>query len=240
MPPTRHTFEPYERLLQRISAEAVTKWEDIELDFLEATSSFDGEYAAGGRDTGWYRSKARYFNDFIVELLANASGMQMSTRQKKNSQLFGKLDIDVCYPGDGTPVVGAEVKQLGTPPHPGNRNEGRRSCTDLHKRIREVAFTSVDFKRAYAPPSPINSFQHWIDTTPPGYFTFWSMRVDDDHDFQRVRTMLANLRTYCNGVGAVMFMGTPDNPTTYAAQSVNELDMDRCLQEIAQRVVERH
>jgi hypothetical protein len=230
-------FDAYDEILARLRNEGVTEWTAIERDFLEATSRFDSTYAQGHKDRGWYQSKARYFNDIVVRLLENASGKPMSTRRKKKSQLFEKLDIDVCHPDDGTPVIGAEVKALGTPPHPGNLMKGRGARSDLHKRIREVAFTSIDFKVAYAPPVPIGSFQKWIDSTSPGYFAFWSMRVHDENDFLSVRTMLVNLRTYCNGVGAILYSARdPATPTEYAVRPVSELSMDKSIREIAQRV----
>lgn len=237
MPVENATFEPYQSLLDRIASDRISSWSVIEAEFIEATSAFDTEYKDGERSTGWYQAKARYFNDLIVELLSNASGKPMATRRKKRSQLFDKLDIDVCYPDEGDPLIGAEVKALGTPPHRGNSMKGRAARSDLHKRIREVAFTSIDFKVAHAPPTPIGSFQAWVDASPPGYFSFWAMRVQDDRDFETIRTMLVNLRTYCNGVGAVIFRAvSPLEPTRYRVVRVHELDIDRNLREMAQRV----
>lgn len=232
-----HRFAPYEALLERVVSERIPRWSLIEPEFIEATSAFDTEFVRGGRAKGWYQSKARYFNDLIVAVLSNAAGKPMATRQKKPSQLFDKLDIDVCYPDVDSPIVGAEVKILGTPPHAGNDNKPRGAKSDLHKRIREVALTSIDFKVAHAKPTPIGSFQAWVDAAPPGYFTFWGIRVSDQRDFQGVRTMLVNLRTYCNGVGAVFFEAiSPAEPTTYRVIRVSELDIDRNVREMAQRV----
>lgn len=237
MPKKTQTFKPYEDLLAHMKTQQVLTWAEIQSDFLTVTSQFDTEYRKGAKTSGWYQAKARYFNDIIVTLLGNVSGKPMSTRRKKKSQLFNVLDIDVCYPDDGDPVIGAEVKALGTPPHPKNQMKARSARTDLHKRIREVAFTSIDFKVAYGPPKPIGSFQNWIDSSPPGYFTFWAMRVEDQVDFEAVRTILVNLRAYCNGVGAVVFMPkSSDDPTNYKIRRVDELDIDKIVKEIAQRV----
>ncbi len=232
-----HTFAAYEDLLRRVNRDAIQLWSVIESEFIEATSAFDSEYRAGGRDQGWYKAKARYFNDLIVSLLSNATGKPMPTRRKKRSQLFEKLDIDVCYPDADPPVVGAEVKMVGTPPHPGNNQKGRPASQDMHKRIREVAFTSIDFKVAYSPPRPIGSFQNWIDSCDPGYFSFWAMRLENEADFTRVRTALVNLRTYCNGVGTIFYEARSDaQPTNYVVRKVDELNIDRNLREMAQRV----
>lgn len=232
-----HTFEPYELLLKGVVADRIGRWSDVEQQFVKATSAFDAEFVSGLRPKGWYQSKARYFNDLIVAVLANAAGKPMATRQKTRSQLFNLLDIDVCYPNADSPIVGAEVKILGTPPHAGNDNQARGAKADLHKRIREVALTSIDFKVAHARPTPIGSFQAWVDSSPPGYFTFWGIRVSDESDFKGVRSMLVNLRTYCNGVGAIFFEAlSPAQPTEYKVKRVSELDIDRNIREMAQRV----
>ena len=232
-----HTFDAYETLLARLRDEKIAEWASVQDEFLDATSEFDTEYASGRRDSGWYKCKARYFNDLIVELLSNSSERPITTRVKKKSRLFTDLDIDVCYPADGTPIVGAEVKMLGTPPHPKNGMEPRGARTDLHKRAREVAFTAIDFKAAYAAAKKINSFQHWIDSSAPGYFAIWAMRVRDQTDFEAVRTILVNLRGYCNGVGAVIYGPVSDaEQTNYVARVVSELDIDQNILEMAQRI----
>lgn len=228
-------YSPFTQLLTKVRSQRIDRWSEVLISYLDATSGFDTEFASGAHDKGWYQQKAKFFNDIVVALLENRSGKAMSTRQKKRSALFSELDIDVCFDNaNGEPVIGAEVKQLGTPPHPGNSGP-RPASQDLHKRAREVAFTSVDFKLAYASPTPIKSFQNWIDRTPPGYFTFWSMRVAHDKDLSKVRSTLVNLRTYCNGVGAVIYRER-GSPTDYEPVDVSELDIDRLLREIAQRV----
>jgi len=233
----RHSFDAFDRLIERIASDRVSKWLDIESDFIRIVEEFDTEFEAGGREPGWYQSKARYFNDIIVALLGNASNRTIELRCKKNSQLFSLIDIDICYPREGDPVVAGEVKALGTPPHPGNKNKARPGSQDLHKRVREVAFTSMDLKAAYAPPQPIGSFQGWVDATSPGYFSFWAVRANDPRDLERVRSTLTSLRAYCNGVGAVIYH--PKNPTdetSYSIRVLPELSIDRSIREMAQRI----
>ena len=158
-------------------------------------------------------------------------------RCKKKSQLFDLIDIDICYPEQGSPIVAAEVKLLGTPPHPGNKDKPRPGSADLHKRVREVAFTSMDLKAAYAHPQPIASFQQWVESTLPGYFAFWAIRANDKSDLERVRSTLTSLRAYCNGVGAVIYCPrTAQKPTKYEVRKLPELSIDRALREMAQRV----
>lgn len=236
MPRPSHVFESLDTIVASIGPQHCS-WNDIEVEFLTAISAFDAEYAEGARDSGWYQCKARYFNDIVVRLIEAKSGRSLATRLKVNSQLFGKLDADFCYPSDRHPVVAGEVKALGTPPHPLNRFEARAGCSDMHKRLREVALTSLDFKVAHSTPTPIASFQSWVDKTDPGYFSFWAVRVRDDRDLSKAREMLTALRVYCNGVGAILYRATNvAAPTTYEAVRVQELNMEKVLREVAQRV----
>ncbi|MFN2377816.1 MAG: hypothetical protein ABR538_14875 [Candidatus Binatia bacterium] len=234
------TFQPFESLLGRVREGEIERWRDLEAEFLSATEHFDEEYRAGNRETGWYQSKARYFNDIVVGLLVNNTHCDIAARAKKDSHLFGKIDIDICCPKKGEPLVAGETKALGTPPHPRNKNKGRPGSQDLHKRIREVAFTSMDLKAAYAKARTISSFQGWIDSTEPGYFSFWAVRVDTARDLERVREMLSGLRNYCNGVGAVIYGPTdPTRPVSYVVHTVPHLSMDAPIREMAQRIVGR-
>jgi hypothetical protein len=234
---SKHEFAPFEHLLERVRDEQIPKWSAVEEEFIHAVEKFDTEYALGSRKSGWYQAKARYFNDVIVDLLSNMSNKAILSRCKKASQLFRKIDIDICFPGEGDPIVAGEVKALGTPPHPRNKNTARRGSNDLHKRVREVGFTSTDLKAAYASPQSIRSFQEWIDTTSPGYFSFWAVRVDDSTDLESVRGMLTSMRAYCNGIGAVIYQPTsPSTATSYRAHDVAGLSIDFALREMAQRI----
>jgi len=233
----KHTFTPFEELLRGIRTGTQLGWSQVERPFLEVVEAFDFEYSSGNHAEGWYQAKARYFNDLVVDLLSNRSSKHISTRLKKKSRLFEKLDVDICYPIDDPPRIAGEVKALGTPPHPGNKNEPRGGSADLHKRVREVAFTSMDLKVAYSPPKPIGSFQHWIDSTEPGYFSFWAIRAADDSDLERVRSMLSSLRAYCNGVGAIIYRPRRlDTPTAYEVVPLKELSIEAAIQEMAQRI----
>jgi len=233
----KHEFAPFAELIEQIRRSRTAKWSSIQDAFIEVVERFDAEFGRARRSTDWYQAMARFFNDTIVALLAHASSKRILTRKKKGSQLFGNVDVDICYPESDPPTILGEIQALGTPPHPKNRNQARSGSSDLHKRLREVAFTSMDLKMYYSPPQPIDSFQSWIDSTSPGYFSFWAIRASDDGDFERVRSMLSCLRAYCNGVAAVVYMPkTADSQTSYNVRKVPELDIDRAIRAIAQRI----
>ena len=203
---------------------------------MEATSAFDREYSLGDRTSGWYQSKARYFNDIVVALVESETGATIATRGKRKSVLFSDIDIDMCFPMTGDPIVAAEVKALGTPPHPRNEMKGRGARSDLHKRVREVAFTSMDLKAAYSRRAPIDSFQAWVDATSPTYLSFWSLRVDGRSDHEQVREIVHSLRSYCNGVGAIIYEARSGN-FDYVAHRHPSSSMHRAIGEFSQRVV---
>lgn len=233
---TGNTFAPFDALMTRAWQEPCTSWSQVEVEFLAAVSSFDEEYSRGKRKSGWYQQKAKYFNDLVVLLIENNTGKKIATRAKKRSVLFSEIDIDICYPDVGDPIVAAEVKALGTPPHPGNRDQARGARSDLHKRVREVAFTAMDIKAAHAKPRTITSFQAWVDAAEPAYLCFWAMRVDGPADLSTVRSVLASLKSYCNGVGAVIYESRVA-PTDYVVRHFPEFSMDRAIRDFTQRVI---
>lgn len=215
---------------------AIQRWDQVEPDVVGALSAFDTEYRNGKRTAGWYQRKAGFFNDLLIQLLANATQRDIGRSVKRKSALFDEIDIDLCYPATAAkePIVGAEAKILGAPPHPGNKNVARSALQDIHKRVREVALTSVDFKVRYARPQPIASFSAWVQETRPKYYSFWAFRVIDDKDFAKLREIMNSLRTYCNGVGAFFYAATTDSaPTTYVAKPASELGIDRVLKEMS-------
>jgi hypothetical protein len=231
----QESFVPFEGILASVRKDRTTRWAEVEPAFVDCIELFDDEYMGGRRSSGWYQAKARYFNDVIVALLENLCGRSMTTRQKKRSHLFTEIDIDVCYPSSGELLMGAEVKALGAPPHPGNKMKGRPASQDIHKRVREVAFTSIDVKAAYAPLKKIASFQDWVDTTTPAYASFWAIRANDTSDLNRIRTTLSSLRHFCNGVGALVYMPS-HTPTSYRVEHIHELAIDRALRDLGQRI----
>lgn len=233
----KHEFAPFEALVSHVRQDRVERWLDIEDEFIRVVGLFDTAVASGWRNDGWYQSKARCFEDLIVGLLGNISGNPISAGCRKRSQLFDLIDVDFCFPQEGDPVVAGEVKALGAPLGGGNNNMASGTLPELHSRVREMAFCSMDLKAAYAPPRPIASFQNWVDATSPGYFAFWAIRANDTQDFEEVRSTLAGSRAYCNGVGTVIYVPTKtETPTEYEVRKVNALSIDRAIKEMAQRI----
>lgn len=233
----KHEFAPFEELVNHVRHDRIERWIDVEDEFIRVVGLSDTEFVLGSRDIDWDQSKTQCFNDLIVGLLANISGKPISMRQKKRSQIFDLVDIDICFPREGDPIVAAAVNMLGAPPLSGDTSIASGTSNDFCNRVREVAFSSMDLKAAYARPQPIRSFQNWADSTSPGYFSFWAIRAEDREDSEEVRSTLASSRTYCNGVGAVIYVPTKtSNPTEYGVDRVTALSIDRVIKEMAQRI----
>lgn len=156
--------------------------------------------------------------------------------QRRRVFSFCGIDIGIYYPSADEPVVSAEVKALGPRPHLKNGYKARGARSDLHKRVREVAFTATDVKAAHARPTLINSFQDWIDKTRHAYLTFWAMRVAGPKDLDAVRSFLSSLKSYCNGVGAASYEAKT-TLTDYVVRDYPEFDMDRVIRDFTQRVI---
>jgi len=220
-----------------VSRESIRTWSEVEAEFVAAMYDFDTARSAERMSDGEYRKKAGVFNQLVIDILGNFSGRELGMTQKRNSLAFDKIDIDICYPKDGalTPIAGAEVKILGAPPHSGNKHKARSASIDLHKRLREVAFTCIDFKAAYAPPMPISTLSAWCGGTHPRYYSFWALRMADEGDFVRTRSMLNGLSHYCNRVGAIFYGPKPSG--AYVRWPASELSLDSAMREMAQEIV---
>jgi len=228
-------FEQFDDLLEWVRAEKVSSWEAVESGFCSAIEAFDAELALGERNNGWHQIKARVFNDLIVQVFENLCGRRMSVRTKKRSHVFDKIDVDICYPDEGALIFAGEVKALGSPPSRVNHHKARPASQDIHKRLREVAFTSIDLKAANSPNVPINSFQGWVDVASPAYVSFWCVRSNDARDHKKMGELLTGLREFSNGVGAFFYQPTT-SPVTYQICSHPGLSIDRTMRVLAQRV----
>ncbi len=189
-------------------------------------SAFDSEQAKGSWTSGDNQGKGRFFNELIAGLLQNATGVPIIQRGKRPGVLLQNVDVDLCYPPTGTPLVIAETKMLGTPQHPGNDTTapltGRRANADLPKRVREIALNVIDLKLA-APAgrtAPIGDISTWIQRQPPAVYALFGLRIRDKADHEAVKyqaQMLTN--SYANGVGLVLYqpidVSTPAGRTTY-------------------------
>lgn len=220
MPKSPFSFAPFRALLERVEAERIETFAEIEPDFLQAMGAFDTLMAAGQLSAGENQNKGLFFNELIARLVERCAGFGVAQRGKRPGILLPQVDVDLCYPADRTarPALIAEVKMAGTPKHPKNPTAGpigRRASADVDKRIREIALNVIDLKLAdvQGGTTTIGDITSWIQETRPRFFALFGLRVIDAND---LRTLIGRFQylanSYANGVGLALF--EPVDPTT--------------------------
>jgi hypothetical protein len=224
--PTPYSFEPFQSLLHAVTAEGIDTFAALEDRFVAAMSAFDTEQAAGRLTSGQNQTKGMFFNELMGTLLERCAGVGVAKRGKRQGVLLDKVDVDLCFPAVGPPMVIAETKMAGTPQHPGNQTTapavGRRASADTAKRVREIALNVIDLKLADVAggSAPIGDIVTWIQRQRPAVFAMFGLRLTNDQDLAlalRDAQRLAN--SYANGVGLAMYRpvdtSTPIGRTTY-------------------------
>lgn len=146
-------------------AEGHTSWNQVEQAFLAAMSEFDASIAASvGADmtddekselgADLQNGKGDFFNDLLVLLLKQCSGVQILTSRRPVPGLIVPLhNLDCVYPPEGDLRFMLEAKMMGTPKHinsPKQKESGRPGSADIDKRVKELAFKCIDLKGEFS------------------------------------------------------------------------------------------
>ena len=125
-------------------------WVQVEDEFVDAMRAFDVEVAAGRADIGDIQNgKGDFFNDLLALLLEGCAEVRLYSRGGVPGFIFPNHNLDVTYPNTGVVQFTLEAKAVGTPKHPLSPKQkaiGRPGSADLAKRIKEVAFKTIDLK----------------------------------------------------------------------------------------------
>lgn len=214
------SFPEFRALLNRVEAERIQTFAEIEPEFVRAMSAFDHKLVRGELTSGQNQNKGLFLNELIARLVERCAGFGVAERDKRPGILLDEVDVDLCYPQDPQlrPEVIAEVKMAGTPKHPGSEKAGilgRPASADVDKRLREIALNVIDLKLAdvQGGKMAIGDITSWIQETRPRFFAVFGMRVIDDNDQRKVEKRFQKLaNSYANGVG-LAFYG-PLDPST--------------------------
>lgn len=214
------SFPPFRVLLDRVQAEGISTFAEVELDFVAAMSAFDHQVAAGNFTSGQNQNKGLFFNELVARFIERCAGVGIAQRGKRPGILLPTVDVDLCFPPDPTtrPAMIAEVKMAGTPKHPGSPQAGimgRPASADVDKRIREIALNVIDLKLAdvQGGTTSIGDITSWIQGTRPRFFALFGLRIVDDNDLRKVLARFQYLaNSYANGVGVALY--GPTDPTT--------------------------
>jgi hypothetical protein len=149
----------------RLTTATATSWNQVEDDFLVAMSAFDAGLPAAfdGDDQTKQRQskelsaalqngKGDWFNNVIAYLLERCASLEtLYVRRSVPGLIIPEHNLDGVYPGDASRQVEflLEAKMMGTPKHansPGEKAVGRAGSADTNKRVKELAFKSIDLK----------------------------------------------------------------------------------------------
>lgn len=234
-------------LLQAYSKAVALKpknWSGVEEFFLRGMEAFDSNVATGLAVMGDLQNgKGDFLNDLLALILENCAQVQLYSRGEVPGLIFPRHNLDVSYPSEGVIEFILEAKAVGTPKHPGSPKEreiGRSGSADLDKRIKEIAFKTIDLKAEFAriltqqgqSPSAISGdLTNWLRSVKPRSFVFIAARVVSDSDATRVIRFADVALQVSDAVGVYCFQPVSDQePTRYRSVRLpSHIEMDRVL-----------
>lgn len=246
-------------LYQWAKAEGARSWNQVETRFLEAMSVFDASVAATAGRTDMtdaeksqlsadlQNGKGDSFNDLLALLLENCSGIDtLYIRNLVPGLIVRNHNLDGVYPATGPIEFLLEAKMMGTPRHvnsPRQRPIGRPGSADLDKRVKELAFKSIDLKGEYSRLRTAEGREQqssgpgggdlttWLRSTNPKIYFFIAVRVVSDGDFARTIHWAHTAQQVVDAVGVYCF--EPDGPdgSGYRCRSgaPADLELERVL-----------
>jgi hypothetical protein len=237
------------------AAEAIrpATWGEIEVAYLRAMESFDDNVASGLADIGDLQNgKGDFLNDLLALLLEGCAGVDLYSRGGVPGFVFANHNLDVTYPNVGVVKFTVEVKAVGTPKHPLSPKQqaiGRPGSADLAKRVKEVAFKTIDLKAEYgrimaskghAASAPGGNLTTWLRAVPPRSYLFIGARVVSPTDLAATIAFAHTAAQVVDGVGLFCFgPASAAAPTTYRKLSVPpEISMDRVLYRACQDLLQ--
>lgn len=185
-------------------------------------------------------------------MLENCADVTLFSRGGVPGFVFANHNLDLTYPNTGVVRFTLEAKAVGTPRHPLSPKQkpiGRPGSADLAKRVKEVAFKSIDLKAEYgrimairgeSPSStPGGNLTTWLRAVPPSGYLFIAARVVSESDFDAAVAFAHTAAQVQDGVG--LFCFSPESvarPTTYKKVPVPiGLSIERVLYRACQDLV---
>jgi hypothetical protein len=248
---------PQRDLYTQAVAEGAASWNQVESGFLDAMSVFDADLA-GTADTvltdeertalsaDIQNGKGDFFNDLLALLLENCSEIgRLYTRNRVPGLIVREHNLDGVYPDEGPIRFLLEAKMMGTPRHalsPKQKPEGRRGSADVGKRVKELAFKSIDLKgeqgrRATAAGglpkgggAGGTDLTTWLRANPPTIYFFIAVRVLSDSDFAATVRWAHTAQQVVDAVGLYCYEPAGGTTTYRRRDGVpTELELERVL-----------
>lgn len=233
-------------MYERLAAARATSWNQVEEEFLSAMSLFDSGLPAvldGSDDEKKQQSKdlsaaiqngkGDWFNNIVADLLETCSGIErLYVRRRVPGLIIPEHNLDGVYPGDETREIEflLEAKMMGTPKHansPGEKSAGRAGSMDTGKRVKELAFKSIDLKGeaarrlAMAGMAPTSGgagggdLSTWLHGSRPRIYFFMAVRVLNDTDLAAVVRWAETAAQVVDAVGLYCYEPVTGSFTTY-------------------------
>lgn len=211
-------------------------WNEIEEPFLRAMEGFDRNVASGLADIGDLQNgKGDFFNDLLSLILENCAGVELFSRSGVPGFIFANHNLDVTYPNAGIVKFTLEAKAVGTPKHPLSPKQkavGRPGSADLGKRVKEVAFKTIDLKAEHGrlmaiagqtpEVQPGGNLTTWLRSVRPSSYLFIAARTISQTDLDAVIAFAQTAAQVQDHVGVFCFgPASIDEPTRgYARRPV--------------------
>ena len=223
---------PFREVYETADARGIPSWNQVEHRFLTAMTLFDASIASTvgtkmsdeektklGADL--QNGKGDFFNDLLLVLLRNCSGVTLGPSRRKVPGLVVPVhNLDGIYPPEGEIGFMLEAKMMGTPKHinsPRQKPAGRPGSADLDKRVKELAFKSIDLKgefsrrRTMAGEAPSSGgagggdLTTWLRSVKPHIYFFLAVRVVSDSDFERTLVWASAAEKVVDAVGVFCY-----------------------------------
>ena len=237
--------EPLRAMYERLTLSDATSWNQVESEFLEAMSAFDAglPIAFEGTDDDKRRQskelsaaiqngKGDWFNNVIAYLLERCAALDtLYVRRRVPGLIIPEHNLDGVYPGDESREIEflLEAKMMGTPKHansPGEKPVGRAGSADTNKRVKELAFKSIDLKGEAARRltmvgvSPTGGagggdLSTWLHASWPRIYFFMGVRVLGTTDLAAVIRWAETAAQVVDAVGLYCYEPTSASFTTY-------------------------
>lgn len=233
-------------MYDRLANVRATSWNQVEEEFLTAMSLFDSGLPAvlDGTEEDKNRKskelsaaiqngKGDWFNNVLADLLETCSGVErLYTRHRVPGLIIPEHNLDGVYPGEETREIEflLEAKMMGTPKHansPGEKAAGRAGSADTNKRVKELAFKSIDLKGEAARRLTMvgmvptsggaggGDLSTWLHGSRPRIYFFMGVRVLGDTDFAAVVRWAETAAQVVDAVGLYCYEPVPRSFTTY-------------------------
>lgn len=220
-----HPGDKWEALRERVQAEHIQAFADVEREWLDLMWTLDAYRTAGEAPRGMgkqsiqegkrlaavYRGKGNWFATLLALLLENQTTQRLAPRVRV--QGFSQPhQIDIAWPDrDLDPLVCLETKVSGAPASPGDPARGAMS--DWTNRRKELKFAATDlklFRRQHL--TKISHWNHWRAKQVPRTYFLWAARLrPQDQVTKMVYEAQALAKTYLEGAGLIAWHRVDDH-----------------------------